>query len=92
MARVRRARPELDARAVIAALQSSVCRATGYAGSCVFHGRRAARWTASLRSDVCNSYFCSGLGRFVTSSEIPTGAIVIATQDGETRMSPVLTA
>jgi hypothetical protein len=41
---------------------------------------------------VCNSYFCTGLGRFVTSSEIPTGAIVIATHDGETRMSPVLTA
>ena len=91
MARVRQARPELDARAVIGLYVERV-PATGYAGSCVFHGEAGCTLDRSLRSDVCNSYFCTGLGRFVTSSEIPTGAIVIATHDGETRMSPVLTA
>ena len=91
MARVRQARPELDARAVIGLYVERV-PAASYAGSCVFHGEAGCTLDRSLRSDVCNSYFCTGLGKFVTNRELPTGAIVIATQDGETRMSPVLTA
>ncbi len=35
--------------------------AAGYAGSCIFHGKRGCTLDRSLRSDVCNSYFCGGL-------------------------------
>ena len=89
MVRVRQAQPELDARAVIRLYVGSV-PAMNYAGSCVFHGEQGCTLDRSLRSDVCNSYFCTGLGNFVKGGEAVTSAIVIATQDGETRISPVL--
>jgi hypothetical protein len=90
MARVRQARPELDARAVIR-LYTERVPATGYAGSCIFHGECGCTLDRSLRSDVCNSYYCTGLGNLVKAGQAPTAAIIIATQDGETRMSPVIT-
>jgi hypothetical protein len=89
MARVRQARPELDARAVLRLYVERV-PATGYAGSCIFHGEAGCTLDRSLRSDVCNSYFCTGLSKFLNSSEAPTAAIIIATQEGETRMSQVI--
>jgi hypothetical protein len=90
MARVRQARPELDARAVMRLYVERV-PAEGYAGSCVFHGQAGCTLDRSLRSDVCNSYFCTGLGKFVKGEGVPTKVLVIAAQDGETRMSSVLT-
>ncbi|HME27230.1 MAG TPA: hypothetical protein VKI44_38895 [Acetobacteraceae bacterium] len=89
MARVRQAQPALDARAVMRLYVERVPGA-GYAGSCIFHGVEGCTLNRSLRSDVCNSYFCSGLGNFVKSSDTPTSAVVIAKQDGETRRSPLL--
>jgi hypothetical protein len=89
MARVRQAQPELDARAVMRRYVARVPTA-GYAGSCIFHAEQGCTLTRSLRSDVCNSYFCNGLSAFVNSSEMPTEAVVVATRDGETRRSPVL--
>jgi hypothetical protein len=90
MARVRQAQPELDARAVIRRYVQRV-PAVGYAGSCVFHGKQGCTLNRTLRSDVCNSYFCNDLGKFVKGNELAKDAIVIATQDGETCTSPVLT-
>jgi hypothetical protein len=90
MSRVRQARPELDARAVVRLYVESVPQA-GYAGSCVFHGEAGCTLDRALRSDVCNSYYCTGLSNFVKGGEAATAAFVIATQDGDTRMSPVLT-
>ena len=78
-----------DARAVIG-LYTDRVPASGYAGSCIFHGESGCTLERSLRSDVCNSYFCTGLGNLVKTGQAPTGAIIIATQDGETRMSPVI--
>jgi hypothetical protein len=91
MARVRQAQPDLDARAVLRLYVERVPQ-QGYAGSCVFHGEAGCTLDRALRSDVCNSHFCTGLGKFVKSAEAPKAAFVIASQDGETRMSPVLTA
>jgi hypothetical protein len=91
MARVRQAQPELDARAVTRLYVERV-PTVGYAGSCVFHGEAGCTLDRALRSDVCNSYFCNDLGKFVRSDELAKAAIVIATQDGETCTSPVLTA
>ena len=89
MARVRQARPELDARAVIRLYVERV-PAMGYAGSCVFHGATGCGLDRSLRSDVCNSYFCTGLGKFVNGGETPNSVVVIAGQGEDARRSPVL--
>lgn len=89
MARVRQAQPELDARGVIRLYVERV-PAVSYAGSCVFHGETGCTLDRTLRSDVCNSYFCTGLGNVVKAAEAPARAFIIATQDGETRMSPVI--
>jgi hypothetical protein len=91
MARVRQARPELDASAVIR-LYTERVPVSGYAGSCIFHAESGCTLDRSLRSDVCNSYFCTGLGNLVKIGQAPTKAIIVATQDGETCMSPVITA
>jgi hypothetical protein len=90
MARVRQAQPELNARAVMRLYVECVPKA-GFAGSCIFHGLDGCTLNRSLRSDVCNSYFCNGLSSFVNGGEPPTSAVVIATQGGETRRSPRLT-
>jgi hypothetical protein len=90
MARVRRARPELEARAVIR-LYMERLPAEGYAGSCVFHGARGCTLDRSLRSDVCNSYFCNALRDFVATANVATTVVVTATgADEVTRVSPVL--
>lgn len=89
MARVRRARPELEAGAVIELYVARV-PATGYRDSCVFHGAEGCTLDRALRSDVCNSYFCSGLGRFITEPTAPDGVVVMASEAGKTRRSAIL--
>src|SRR3954462_13858406 len=62
----------------------------GYRGSCIFHGRNGCTLDRSMRADVCNTYFCRGLGDYVRSRVAPEPTIVIA-GDGETmQVSPVL--
>jgi hypothetical protein len=89
MARVRQARPELDARAVMR-LYVERLPAVGYEGSCVFHGTDGCTLDRSLRSDVCNSYFCTGLGNYVKVADAAADVVVIAGEGDEMHMSPVL--
>jgi hypothetical protein len=89
MARVRQVQPELDARAVMRLYVERV-PALGYEGSCVFHGIKGCTLDRSLRSDVCNSYFCSGLGNHVKSGSATTPVVVIAGEGGDMRTSPLL--
>jgi len=89
MARVRRAHEELDARAVLRLYVERV-PAIGYDGSCVFHGVAGCTLDRSLRSDVCNSYFCSGLGNFVKDAGAASAVVVIAGEGEDVRRSPVL--
>ena len=77
MARVRRARPELDARAVLR-LYSECVPVAGFDGSCVFHGSAGCTLSRDLRSDVCNSYYCSDLGHFMVAAEKAARVVVIA--------------
>lgn len=79
MARVRRARPDLDARGILR-LYTARVPAQGYAGSCVFHGAQGCTLDRALRSDICNGYFCSGLGHFVKD---PAGAEQVVVRAGE---------
>ena len=90
LARVRQARPELEARAVIRLYVERV-PAEGYDGSCVFHGKQGCTLDRSLRSDVCNSYFCNGLRDFVATAD-GVSSVVVAGEgaDKVKRVSPVL--
>jgi hypothetical protein len=88
MARVRHAQPDLDARAVMRLYVERVPQ-EGYAGSCLFHGATGCTLDRTLRSDVCNSYFCSGLEQFARNFEAPgCGVSIVASLDGKTRRSP----
>lgn len=77
MARVRRDRPELDARAVLR-LYSDRVPPAAYQDSCIFHGPHGCTLDRALRSDVCNSYFCSGLGHFIKGGDNAASAVIIA--------------
>jgi hypothetical protein len=90
MARVRRARPELDARGVLR-LYADRMPAVGYDNSCVFHGEWGCTLSRSLRSDVCNSYFCRGLADYVKGGDALAAVTVIAGEGNRMRTSPVLT-
>jgi hypothetical protein len=77
MARVRHARPELDARGIIRLYAESV-PAMSYEASCLFHGKQGCLLSRALRSDVCNSYFCRGLEDYIRGDDATTPVIVIA--------------
>lgn len=91
MARVRQARPELEAGAIIGLYVACVPR-VAYRDSCVFHGAEGCTLDRTLRSDICNNYFCSALGRFVTNPQAPAGIVVVARSDGKMRRSAKLAA
>ncbi len=79
LARVRRAREELDARAVLRLYVERV-PTEGYDGSCVFHGATGCTLDRSLRSDVCNSYFCTALGNYVKDGGATASVMVVAAE------------
>jgi hypothetical protein len=89
LARVRRARPELEAGAVIALYVGQVAGSV-HRDSCVFHGANGCTLDRALRSDVCNSYFCPPLGQFVDHPRAPDGVVVIAREGHVQRRAPVL--
>jgi hypothetical protein len=90
MARVSRERPELDARGVLR-LYADRVPAVGYDHSCLFHGERGCTLSRSLRSDVCNSYFCRGLEDYIKAGDTGMAVIVIAGEGDRMRTSRVLT-
>jgi hypothetical protein len=89
MARVRRDRPDLEARAILMLYIENVPR-DGYEGSCLFHGSQGCTLTRSLRSDVCNSYFCAGLASYLSGDDATSPAVVIAGEGNAMRTSRVL--
>lgn len=89
MARVRRARPELDARGILRLYENAVAN-PAFADSCVFHGAQGCTLDRSLRSEVCNNYFCSGLGTLVKQGTPPDRVTIIARQKQVFRTGPVL--
>jgi hypothetical protein len=89
MARVRTARPDMDERAVLRLYIDRV-PAAAYKDSCIFHGKRGCTLDRSLRADVCNSYFCGGLGAYMKTREA-VQTRVIAGEGDKMRTSPVLT-
>jgi hypothetical protein len=89
LARVRLARPEMDERAMLR-LYLDLVPPVAYRDSCIFHGKRGCTLDRSLRADICNSYYCGGLGAYMkTSPAVPVK--VIAAEGDKMRTSPVLT-
>ena len=62
----------------------------GYEDSCIFHGEKGCTLDRSMRSDVCNSYFCHGLHSFISSVEEAGPTVVISGELDRMRLSPVL--
>jgi len=61
-----------------------------YHNSCIFHGAKGCALDRSMRSDVCNSYYCNGLHSFFALSEEPGPTVVISGELDEMRLSRVL--
>ena len=81
MARVRRDRPDLDARGIIAAYVRQVAEFS-YAGSCLFHGSAGCTLDATMRADLCSSFYCDGLKAFLrrqTDRRGATAQVVVRT-------------
>jgi hypothetical protein len=89
MARVRYARSALDVRAVLRLYVERVPE-VGFEDSCIFHGKQGCTLDRSLRSDVCNSYFCSGLQVYMTGGDAVTPTMIIAGVGDQMRTSPIL--
>ena len=89
MARARRATLALDVRAVLRLYLERVPE-VGYKDSCIFHGKQGCTLDRSLRSDVCNSYFCGGLQVYLTGGDTVTPTMIIAGVGDKLRTSPIL--
>src|SRR5215831_18863400 len=87
--RGRRARLSLDTRAVLRLYIERVPE-VGYEGSCIFHGKQGCTLDRSLRSDVCNSYFCGGLQVYMKGGDTVTPTLIIAGVGDKMRTSPIL--
>ena len=79
----------LDARETLL-LYAQRVPAAGYEGSCIFHGKQGCTLDRSMRSDVCNSYFCGGLQSYLSGGEAAAPTVVIAGEGNKMRTSPVL--
>jgi hypothetical protein len=78
-----------DAEAVIQLYLARV-PAVGYEDSCIFHGQQGCTLDRSMRSDVCNAYFCGGLYAYVKGDDVASPVVVIAGERGKMRRSAVL--
>jgi hypothetical protein len=78
-----------DAEAVIQHYLARV-PVVAYEGSCIFHAERGCTLDRSMRSDVCNGYFCGGLHAYVKGDDLVSPVMVIAGERGKLRRSSVL--
>jgi hypothetical protein len=89
LARVRLAKPEITEQALLR-LYADRVPAMAYRDSCIFHGKLGCTLDRSMRSDVCNTYYCGGLDAFIKSDAAPAPTVVIAGEGDGMRTSAVL--
>jgi hypothetical protein len=89
IARVRRAGLAVDVSAVLRLYLERVPE-VGYEESCIFHGKQGCTLDRSLRSDVCNRYFCDGLQGYLTGGDAVTPTMIIAGVGDKIRTSAIL--
>lgn len=81
--RYRAAHPRQGPRAVLAAYLRPIGRQT-YADSCVYHQADGCSLPRTLRAEICNRFFCSGLTEFAQQlpSSGPLRGFVVAADSG----------
>ena len=89
LARVRQARPALDAAGIIA-LYTRAIAAEANAGSCLFHGVHGCTLAQPLRAELCNTYYCNGLRDFLRLPRQPDKVRIEAARGSIRRTSAVL--
>jgi hypothetical protein len=89
LARVRLVRPDMTEAAMLRLYLERV-PPVAYRESCIFHGKQGCTLDRSMRADVCNSYYCGGLGAFVKAGGEPMPTKVFAGEGEKLRTSPVL--
>jgi hypothetical protein len=89
LARVFLARPEMTEQDVLG-LYTDRVPPMAYRDSCIFHGKSGCTLDRSMRSDVCNVYYCGGLEAFMKSNAEPAPTVVIAGEGDGMRTSAVL--
>lgn len=89
LARMRLAHPEMTERALLQLYLDRV-PPVSYSDSCIFHGRRGCMLDRSMRADVCNAYFCGGLGTYMKSGDPEAPTMIIAGEGDKMRTSAAL--
>ena len=89
LARARLDRPDMTERALLHLYLGRV-PPVAYRDSCIFHGKAGCTLDRSMRADVCNTYYCGGLGAFMKSQASPAPTVVIAREGDKMRTSLVL--
>jgi hypothetical protein len=89
LARVRLAKPDATENSVLQLYLRRVPEAA-YRDSCIFHGKQGCTLDRSMRADVCNAYYCGGLGAFMKSGAAPGPTVIIAGEGSMMRTSSVL--
>jgi hypothetical protein len=82
--------PDLVSKAELIEMYVERVPDAGYENSCIFHSEKGCTLDRSMRSDVCNSYFCHGLHSFISSIEEAGPTVVISGELNQMRLSPVL--
>ena len=62
-----------------------------YEGSCIFHGKHGCTLDRSMRSDVCDAYFCGGLEGYFAGDDRAAPVVIIAGEGRDMRTSQVIT-
>ncbi|MGH7041404.1 MAG: hypothetical protein ACREFY_04640 [Acetobacteraceae bacterium] len=87
--RLRRAEPGLGRAAILARYRAAL-GPESYEGSCVFHGPSGCRLDRALRSDLCNTFYCNDLKRFLrTHPDAPPHTLLLAHDGEQTRRTSV---
>jgi hypothetical protein len=89
LARVRLANPDMSEHALMRLYLSRVPDAA-FRNSCIFHGKQGCTIDRSMRADVCNTYYCGGLGGFMRSRVEAGPTVVLAGEGEEMRVSSIL--
>lgn len=83
--RLRRAEPELGRGAILARYRAML-GPESYEGSCVFHGPAGCRLDRALRSDLCNTFYCTEIKRFLLAHpDAPPRTLLLAHDGTEAR-------
>jgi hypothetical protein len=87
--RLRWVEPGLGRAAILARYRAAL-GPESYEGSCVFHGPAGCRLDRTLRSDLCNTFYCNELKRFLRAHAEPPSRTVLLAHDGtQTRRAVV---